>query len=49
MTFRARRHQLLKSTFFKDEEDGALMGQVASIRPLTKADGYLERKCFGKE
>lgn len=48
MPLRARRHQLLKSAFFKDEETRGLTGQVASIRPLTKADGYLARKCIGK-
>lgn len=49
MTFRARRDQLLKSTSFIDEETRGLMEQVVSIRPLTKADGSLARKCIDKE
>lgn len=49
MTFRARKDQLLKSTSFKDEETRGLMEQVASIRPLTKADGSPARKCIDKE
>lgn len=49
MTFRARRAQLLKSTFFKDRNTIAVIGQVTYIRSLTKVDGYLARKCVSKE